>query len=550
MASSDIVLSAALRSNLLSLQNTQSNIDKTQLRLATGLKVNSALDNPQSYFTAQSLKNRASDLSQLLDGLSLSIQSINEANTGVTSLTKLVQQAQSVAENAQSAANAAAGFASIKSTVDLNTLTGPIGTGVLRDNVNINTNDSFSVNFYSAATGNKTANIIIGNNYVADNIVADINSSANLNPYITASVNPGGELQIVSKVDGGIIRIAPPSAGAAISAAGLTRLGLNSLIGQENITNTTRQGGTVIAGTTVKSAVAAAVSQVNGQYIASAVLNTAGYTTTGANNVVANISIDGKTSANITLTATSTIQNFLDGVNTDATLAGKVTATFDTTTGQISLTGADGTQQLKVNFLSAGGASVNFGFGDAQANAVLAANDQKGEIFNFVGNSADLSSYQTDYNSIRTQIDGLIQDANFQGVNLLGGDNLTTFFNENRSNSLVTTGVDFSALGLGLSKGNFQSATTVQTAIDQTQAALSAVRTFGTKIANDLSIIQTRQDFTNQTINTLKAGADVLTVADQNEEGANLLALQTRQQLGVTSLSLASQSQQSVLKLF
>ena len=515
MASSDIVLSAALRSNLLSLQNTQSNIDKTQLRLATGLKVNSALDNPQSYFTAQSLKNRASDLSQLLDGLSLSIQSINEANTGVTSLTKLVQQAQSVAENAQSAANAAAGFASIKSTVDLNTLTGPIGTGVLRDNV-----------------------------------VADINSSANLNPYITASVNPGGELQIVSKVDGGIIRIAPPSAGAAISAAGLTRLGLNSLIGQENITNTTRQGGTVIAGTTVKSAVAAAVSQVNGQYIASAVLNTAGYTTTGANNVVANISIDGKTSANITLTATSTIQNFLDGVNTDATLAGKVTATFDTTTGQISLTGADGTQQLKVNFLSAGGASVNFGFGDAQANAVLAANDQKGEIFNFVGNSADLSSYQTDYNSIRTQIDGLIQDANFQGVNLLGGDNLTTFFNENRSNSLVTTGVDFSALGLGLSKGNFQSATTVQTAIDQTQAALSAVRTFGTKIANDLSIIQTRQDFTNQTINTLKAGADVLTVADQNEEGANLLALQTRQQLGVTSLSLASQSQQSVLKLF
>ena len=357
-------------------------------------------------------------------------------------------------------------------------------------------------------------------------------------------------MQIVSKVDGGIIRIAPPSAGAAISAAGLTRLGLNSLIGQENITNTTRQGGTVIAGTTVKSAVAAAVSQVNGQYIASAVLNTAGYTTTGANNVVANISIDGKTSANITLTATSTIQNFLDGVNTDATLAGKVTATFDTTTGQISLTGADGTQQLKVNFLSAGGASVNFGFGDAQANAVLAANDQKGEIFNFVGNSADLSSYQTDYNSIRTQIDGLIQDANFQGVNLLGGDNLTTFFNENRSNSLVTTGVDFSALGLGLSKGNFQSATTVQTAIDQTQAALSAVRTFGTKIANDLSIIQTRQDFTNQTINTLKAGADVLTVADQNEEGANLLALQTRQQLGVTSLSLASQSQQSVLKLF
>ncbi len=69
-------------------------------------------------------------------------------------------------------------------------------------------------------------------------------------------------------------------------------------------------------------------------------------------------------------------------------------------------------------------------------------------------------------------------------------------------------------------------------------------------IANDLSIVQFRRDFTEQTINTLQAGADDLVVADQNEEGANLLALQTRQALGTTSLSLAAQSQQSVLRLF
>lgn len=79
---------------------------------------------------------------------------------------------------------------------------------------------------------------------------------------------------------------------------------------------------------------------------------------------------------------------------------------------------------------------------------------------------------------------------------------------------------------------------------------MESVRGFGSTLANNLSIIQTRRDFTQNTINTLRAGADDLTVADQNEEGANLLALQTRQQLGVTSLSLAAQSQQSVLRLF
>jgi flagellin-like hook-associated protein FlgL len=85
---------------------------------------------------------------------------------------------------------------------------------------------------------------------------------------------------------------------------------------------------------------------------------------------------------------------------------------------------------------------------------------------------------------------------------------------------------------------------------DRVFAALGEVRSFGSSLSNNLSIIQTRRDFTEQTINTLRAGASDLTDANLNEEGANLLALQTSQQLGVTSLSLASQSQQSVLRLF
>src|SRR3569832_1571237 len=98
---SNITLSASVRSNLLSLQNTASLLDTTQTRLATGNKVNSALDNPTSYFTAQSRNSRASDLGNLLDGVSNAIQTIQAANDGITSITKLVASANATATQAQ-----------------------------------------------------------------------------------------------------------------------------------------------------------------------------------------------------------------------------------------------------------------------------------------------------------------------------------------------------------------------------------------------------------------------------------------------------------------
>src|SRR5215469_8076666 len=96
MEMSDIVLSSGIRSNLLSLQNTASLIGKTQERLSTGLKVNSALDNPIDYFTASSLNSQAGNLGNLLDAVSNAIQTVQAANNGITSITKLVQSAQAL----------------------------------------------------------------------------------------------------------------------------------------------------------------------------------------------------------------------------------------------------------------------------------------------------------------------------------------------------------------------------------------------------------------------------------------------------------------------
>src|ERR1700682_123214 len=94
---SGIVLSASVRQNLLSLQSTAALLATTQNDLATGNKVNSALDNPTNYFTAQGLDNRANDISNLLDGIGNGVQVLQAANTGLTSLQSLVDTAKSIA---------------------------------------------------------------------------------------------------------------------------------------------------------------------------------------------------------------------------------------------------------------------------------------------------------------------------------------------------------------------------------------------------------------------------------------------------------------------
>ena len=117
---SGIVLSASVRQNLLSLQSTADLLSTTQNRLATGKKVNTALDNPTNFFTAASLDNRASDINNLLDGIGNGVQVLQAANTGISSLQKLVDSAKSVANQAL---QAAVGY-STKSSVSTAAITG------------------------------------------------------------------------------------------------------------------------------------------------------------------------------------------------------------------------------------------------------------------------------------------------------------------------------------------------------------------------------------------------------------------------------------------
>ena len=381
---SDISLTASMRTNLLSLQSTQSLMDTTQERLSTGKKVNSAIDNPSSYYTAQNLTNRASDLESLLDSMGQGIQTIKAANEGIEAITTFVQQAKAVANTARDTSIKTEAASSGKFVNDLAEST--------------------------TATANKsTMTLKVGNVTLT---------------YDVEGKSTGGDADDLTAVIRGLTT---GSNATAYNAANFTI--------EANDDNT---------GIVIKAKPDAA-------------------------NFTASISLEG---------------------GMGMTISGKI----DT-----------------------------------------AARDESIKQFN----------------DILTQIDQLASDASYKGVNLLKNDDLKVVFNEDRSSFIEVKGDDATAGGLGLTAvDDWSTNEKVEATITAVEEAITKLRNMASEFGNNYSIVQTRQDFTENLMNVLTEGADDLTLADMNEESANMLALQTRQQLGVNALSLASQSAQSVLSLF
>jgi flagellin-like hook-associated protein FlgL len=167
--------------------------------------------------------------------------------------------------------------------------------------------------------------------------------------------------------------------------------------------------------------------------------------------------------------------------------------------------------------------------------------------------SSTRQTLQGNYNALLTQIDQLAGDSSYNGVNLLASDNLQVLFNENGTSSLTINGVNFDSKGLGLSTisgTGFLDNNNISTAESDINAAITTVRAQTETFGTNSSTISTRQSFEQNMINTLQTGASNLVLADQNQESANLLTLQTQQQLEISALSIANQANQSVLKLF
>jgi len=160
------------------------------------------------------------------------------------------------------------------------------------------------------------------------------------------------------------------------------------------------------------------------------------------------------------------------------------------------------------------------------------------------------------FNALTTQLDELVNDATFNGSNLLNstGAKLVVYFNETNTTSLTITGVNVTSAGLLTSSGNtaggsWNTGTNIQTSQSYLLTALSTLRTDAAGFGNNATLIQTRQDFTSNLINSLQNASNDLTQADSNVEGANLQALQAQDQLAIVSLGVSGTLEQAILKI-
>ena len=256
-------------------------------------------------------------------------------------------------------------------------------------------------------------------------------------------------------------------------------------------------------------------------------------------------SFNGGTAVNVTFgDGTNGTVKTLDQLNASL-LSNNLNATVDST-GKLTIAATNDFASSTLGSAAAGGAiggtlTSALSFSTATAPVVDAAAQ------------SIRSNLVNQFNGILSQITTTSQDASFNGVNLLGGDQLKLTFNETGKSTLSITGVTFNASGLGLanltSGTDFIDNNATSKVVSSLSSAATQLRTQASALGSNLSIVQIRQDFSKNLINVLQTGSSNLTLADTNEEAANSQALSTRQSIAVSALSLANQSQQSVLQL-
>ena len=503
---SNITLSAGVRQNLLSLQETSSLIATVQNRLATGKAVNSALDNPGSFFTSQSLQNRASDLNGLLDAIGQAQQTLKAADQGITAIGKLVESAKSVAKQAQQASlgsQTVYNAFSVSGTAGAETLGTVTGAG-LGATLGVGNGGNLVI------TANGTDyTVALADGDDISTIVSKVNAvtGAGGANVVTASDNGSGQLKLDAVTTDVDFSIKASTDDVTSTALGLVEgAAHNSTSLLDNlITNGGNAGDTL----TVK---------ING----------------GANQIITFGTGVGQVS---TLAELNSIISGFSGLGAGSGANGTaLTFNVSSSTSQNSLLLTPSVAAVTTT-LGLGGLTGT----TTQGTATVGAPD------------LTRASLENDFNNVLSQIDALAGDSSYNGINLLMGDQLKIVFNETGTSSLTVQGVTFDSAGLGLSAvstGTFQNNGNIDAVLTTVDSALKQLRTQASAFGANLNTVQTRQDFTKGLIQTLQTGGDALVLADTNEEGANLLALQTRQSLSSTALSLSAQNDRAVLRLF
>ncbi len=703
-----ISLTASMRSNLLSLQKTNSLMDLTQERLSTGKKVNSAIDNPSSFYTARSLNNRAGDLDALLDSMGQGIQTIKAATTAIETATSFLEQAKAVATqvldgSGQSAATGGniggsedvggagepennlqdfidEGYEVISAEASADDIKQMITNGatklVLADDLVLDAPLEISENDIIINGNGKKISYSGGDNLLkftgtgveVSNIELDYTSTNGVIYGLTGAIlaSNGAEItlsDITIKASGDYVHGVVAVGGSQITLDSAKNISTNGELARKvynydvweiydgemstkdslqyadsslyvamNATNdyyvANENNANFGKGTWYLPAIgelaelfATDISQIGASYIGAEGIDmehfnhindalgklgadaeqvsgslwsstflgegnaffVTGYglyldTSDGSRNkgdasymsasvrafnILENCFADG---SSVSADGSNTAPKIGDIMYADMTYSSADdynTYKSKTAVGIIVDISEDGSSAKLMSLKSLG--DMAWGFVDAAnyspldnwgvASTITIGGKNSASVFSLrrdVGGGEtpadgyDISQYQ----KILNQYDDLIDDAKYKGVNLLKNETLKIKFNETGSSFLDVVGKDISAANIGLTTTEWATVEDISRSIDELTSAIGQLRAFSGELGNNYSIVMNRQDFTENLINILTEGSDKLTLADMNEESANMLALQTRQQLAINALSLASQTSQGVLKLF
>jgi flagellin len=263
------------------------------------------------------------------------------------------------------------------------------------------------------------------------------------------------------------------------------------------------------------------------------------------------------TGAATTITVSSTVAagnvNSIDAFNAALSSAGLGLSASLASDGSIALTSTNDNASQILTLGTTAAANTIAISGTDTAALVTPTGGSAGKPVADAASQTIRANLVSQYNNIIAQITTTSQDASFNGINLLNGDNLKLTFNETGKSTLNIAGVTYNATGLGLnslaSGTDFLDNNAANKTLTALTAASNALQTEASTLGSNLSIVQIRQDFSKNLINVLQTGSSNLTIADTNEEAANSQALSTRQSIAVSALALANQSQQSVLQL-
>jgi flagellin-like hook-associated protein FlgL len=546
---SSVTLTAATRQNLLSLQGTADLLSSTQNRLSTGKKVNSALDDPTSFFTSQSLTGRSGDLGSLLNGISNGVQTIQAANQGITSIQKLVDSAKSTANQALADKSSVSNGTPATSAI-LTAVTGFQGTTTAATDGTQDFSGTRNSTF-TVGDGTNTTTITLDattlsgvTNNVAKATADDVVTAIN-NQLANDTTNPAAVT--ASKTTDGRIVFTSTATGSAASA-----VVTNTASNEVDIGFGTAVAAQTATGAAAKSSATAAV--VTGS---TAIATTADLTTSATFDIQLGsgpkktVTVPGGATPAAT-TKTEILTSINNQLSADTGFSGKVTASFDANNKLTFTTTGTGSSE-KVTVSNAGGADI--GFGTAGTATVPVVGSGEGSAS---GTNATRTSLAKQFNTLLDQITQQAKDSSYNGINLLyrsGTDkaenSLKVSFNETGSSNLNIEGSKLDADGLGLNAitGNFQSDDEINKALTAITAATSQLRAQSSTFGSNLSVVQNRQDFSKNLINILDTGAANLTNADLNEEAANSQALSTRNSLAISALGLANTAQQGILQL-